>query len=228
MIGVIGGTLFCEVDFLKNSVIETVKTSFGDAVIQKSEKVIFINRHGVDKNTPPHLINHPAHMEAFRKNGVKYVIGACSVGSLHSRFKVGSILIPDDYINFFSSTIVNEAKFFTPSFSKHLRELLVKCGKKFCEDIIDGGVYFQTKGPRFETKAEIRMLSQFADVVGMTMPQESSTAQEFDLEYAPICSIDNYANGVSNYSISEDDVRKFSKLNADKIRNIVSAVISAL
>ena len=106
MIGVIGGTLFCEVDFLKNSVIETVKTSFGDAVIQKSEKVIFINRHGVDKNTPPHLINHPAHMEAFRKNGVKYVIGACSVGSLHSRFKVGSILIPDDYINFFSSTVV--------------------------------------------------------------------------------------------------------------------------
>ena len=228
MIGVIGGTLFCEVDFLKNSVIENVKTSFGETVIQKSDKVIFINRHGADKNTPPHLINHPANMEALKKNGVKYVISACSVGSLHSELKIGSILIPDDYINFFSSTTVNEAKFFTPSFSKYLREILVKYGKNICEDIIDGGVYFQTRGPRFETRAEIRMMAQFADIVGMTMAQEASTAQEFDLEYASICSIDNYANGISNYSISEEDVRKFSKLNADKIRKIVSDVIDSL
>ncbi len=228
MIGVIGGTLFCEVDFLKNSKTEIVDTSFGKTVIQKSEKVIFINRHGENKNTPPHLINHPANMEAFKKNGVKYVIGACSVGSLHSELKIGSILIPDDYINFFCSTIINEAKFFTPSFSEYLRKLLIEKGKNFCKDIVDTGVYFQTKGPRFETKAEIRMMAQFADVVGMTMAQEASTAQEIGLEYASICSIDNYANGVSSYSISEEDVRKYSKLNADNIRNIVSAVIASL
>ena len=72
------------------------------------------------------------------------------------------------------------------------------------------------------------MMAQFADVVGMTMAQEASTAQEIGLEYASICSIDNYANGVSAYSISEEDVRKYSKLNADNIRNIVSAVIASL
>ena len=87
--------------------------------------------------------------------------------------------------------------------------MLVEKGKNFCKDIVDTGVYFQTKGPRFETKAEIRMMAQFADVVGMTMAQEASTAQEIGLEYASICSVDNYANGVSSYSISEEDVRKY-------------------
>ena len=36
----------------------------------------------------------------------------------------------------------------------------------------DGGVYWQTIGPRFETPAEIRMMAPHADLVGMTIASE--------------------------------------------------------
>jgi len=38
----------------------------------------------------------------------------------------------------------------------------------------DGGVYLQSMGPRFETKAEIRFMSTVGDVVGMTGTLPSS------------------------------------------------------
>ena len=43
--------------------------------------------------------------------------------------------------------------------------------------VLDGGVYWQTTGPRFETPAEIRVLATFADVVGMTVGSECVAAR---------------------------------------------------
>ena len=60
----------------------------------------------------------------------------------------------------------------------------------------DGGVYWQTIGPRFETPAEIRLIAPHADVVGMTIASECILAGELGLEYAALCVVDNLANGL--------------------------------
>ncbi len=69
----------------------------------------------------------------------------------------------------------------------------------------DGGVYWQTFGPRFETPAEIRFIAQFADVVGMTVASECVLAGELDLAYAAVCVVDNLANGVGDANLTVDE-----------------------
>jgi 5'-methylthioadenosine phosphorylase len=59
-----------------------------------------------------------------------------------------------------------------------------------------GGVYVETRGPRFETAAEVRMLAAHGRVVGMTAASEATLCQERGIGYAMICTVDNWANGI--------------------------------
>jgi 5'-methylthioadenosine phosphorylase len=59
-----------------------------------------------------------------------------------------------------------------------------------------GGVYVETRGPRFETAAEVRLLAAHARVVGMTAASEATLCQERGIGYAMICTVDNWANGI--------------------------------
>ena len=56
--------------------------------------------------------------------------------------------------------------------------------------------YFQTIGPRFETKSEIRFYADYFDLVGMTGSQEATLAQEIGLKFCMMCIVDNMCNGI--------------------------------
>ncbi|MCQ2736409.1 MAG: MTAP family purine nucleoside phosphorylase [bacterium] len=223
MIGIIGGTLFSEAPIFAGAKIECHEGKHGKAFFMRSEKAIFINRHGFGKDTPPHMINHAANMEAFRDLGVSYVIGACSVGSMKPEIPLGSIVIPDDYINLWGITSIfnREIRHVAPRLSEKLTGILADESLKRGKKPICSGVYFQSSGPRFETKAEIRMMSQFSDIVGMTMGQEADAAAEAGIEYAAICSADNYANGIKGSDVTESEVRRMAGENAASIRDII-------
>ena len=47
-------------------------------------------------------------------------------------------------------------------------------------------------------------MSNFADLVGMGMVDEANLAQEMDMQYAAICSVDNYANGLGFPCLTDD------------------------
>lgn len=72
-------------------------------------------------------------------------------------------MVPDDYFNPFD--ILNMSHHYdahvVPEVSAHLRAALLREleGGDFAPH--DGGVYVQTAGPRFETKAEVRFFAQF-------------------------------------------------------------------
>ena len=57
-------------------------------------------------------------------------------------------------------------------------------------------MYVQTKGPRFETKAEIRYFQTVGDVVGMTGGHEATVCADAGLKYAMMCLVDNLCNGL--------------------------------
>jgi 5'-methylthioadenosine phosphorylase len=88
-------------------------------------------------------------------------------------------------------------------------------------EIIDKGIYVQTKGPRLETRAEVSMLCNFADVVGMTMASEATLARESGLTYASMCSVDNYANGIVDEPLDNDKILANATVNGDKIRDFI-------
>jgi len=93
---------------------------------------------------------------------------------------------------------------------------------------IDGGVYWQTIGPRFETPAEIRMIAAHADVVGMTIGSECVIAGELGLEYAVICVVDNLANGLAEGELSVAEMEADRIINATRLRDGLAAVLPRL
>ena len=58
------------------------------------------------------------------------------------------------------------------------------------------GTYLQTFGPRFETKAEIRMYKEFFEYVGMTGANEATLAQEQGMGFCMVGLIDNMCHGL--------------------------------
>ena len=92
----------------------------------------------------------------------------------------------------------------------------------------DGGVYWQTSGPRFETPAEIRLLAAHADLVGMTIASECVVACELGLAYAAVCVVDNLANGVAARPLSPAELERDRERNAERLHADLAAALPEL
>nr|QNO50276.1 S-methyl-5'-thioadenosine phosphorylase [Methanosarcinales archaeon ANME-2c ERB4] len=195
MLGIITGTNPIGGEFEERiGRTETVGTEYGDVEVSKRGNAIFLPRHGIAMDTPPHRINHRANISALKESGVDGVVCVCSTASLNPEILPGTLVVPHDYINFGRPLTFydDEIRHIVPALDKGLRSRIVEAshGK-------EGGVYVQMHGPRFETKAEIRVLGQFADIVGMTMANEATLCCEAGIPVAALCTVDNYANGVA-------------------------------
>jgi purine nucleoside phosphorylase len=96
------------------------------------------------------------------------------------------------------------------------------------EPLVDGGVYWQTVGPRLETPAEIRHISRDADVVGMTAASEAIVAAELGLAYAVVCAVVNYANGVGDVELSVDELREGERATRERLASVLDSVLPNL
>ena len=225
-IGIIGGGNLYHLRLLKGAELKILTTPYGKAFYYLINNSPLILRHGVPKNKPPHEINYQANIFAFNKLGVGYIFSFNSVGSCKKFIKPGEFLIPHDYINFDILTFYNKkCRYTTPEISPKLRKVLTEILKKSKFNFKDKGVYFQTKGSRFETKAEINLIKNFADVVGMTIAKEATLSKELNLEYVSLCSIDNYANGVIKIPLTQEVVEKHESKIKGKIEKIIQEIL---
>jgi len=206
-----------------------IATEFGKVVVFFSDRIAFIPRHGKNPkhHILPHLINHQANLKALKDIGVKEVIGINSTGSLKKKLKPGTIVVPDDFIMFpgTPTTLCEKAFHITPKLSPEVRRKWLDAAHDCAIKVIDGGVYWQTTGPRLETKAEIKMMSRFADLVGMTMASEAAVSQELGLSYASLCSVDNYGHGLGEKELTIEEIRHHARRNTDVILKIVMRYI---
>jgi 5'-methylthioadenosine phosphorylase len=235
VIGIIGGTLLLENDFLEDREETELRTPFGVAEVDLGHlngvEVAVIQRHGRRKNRPPHMVNHPANFYAFKALGAEKVIGLGSVGCLREEVEIPALIIPHDYIDFFSSaTVFNDSLvYITPGFDETVRKVLIETAKEVSSlPVIEKGVYFQTRGPRLETRAEIAMIKNFADCVGMTAGSEATVAKELGIRYAVICTMDNYAHGIKGETVDYEVIIKRAKENAKSCLEIVRRAVKRL
>jgi 5'-methylthioadenosine phosphorylase len=110
----------------------------------------------------------------------------------------------------------------TPTLDDTVRRKWIEAARDIGVTVVDGGVYWQTKGPRLETKAEIAMMTGFADVVGMTMASEAVIARELDLPYASLCSVDNFAHGIGKKALTMKEILIHARQNAAAITRIIT------
>ena len=83
-------------------------------------------------------------------------------------------------------------------------------------------------GPRFETRAEIRLAATAADVIGMTMASECVAANQLGLAYAGVCIVDNLANGVAGVELTLEEFRRAAAANAVRLLAVLARLVPVL
>jgi len=230
-LGLIGGTVFYGSRLLVEAETRQESTPYGPALVVVSERLAYLPRHGLDPENYvlPHRINHPANLYALRGLGVSRVVGINSTGGLKLSLKPGDIVVPEDFICLAPgpTAALDEVLHITPRLSRALRLSLLQAARAAGVEVVDGGVYWQSPGPRLETRAEIRLIQGFADVVGMTLASEAVVAQELGLEYASLCSVDNYAHGLVAEPPSDAEIRRAAQANGQKMLAVIQKLLEA-
>ena len=221
-LGIIGGTslLFSTLPPLEKRVIPT---PYGRVEVLCGDVNILMRHQG---NVPPHRIHYCANLSALALLGTDRIIAFGSSGSLKPEIRPGSIVLPDDYISLSDIPSIHDhaISHVMPRISQGL---LHELGKEF-PDARLGGTYVQTRGPRIETRAEVAVLSGFADIVGMTVASEATLACELGIEFAAICTVDNYANGLGAEVLSYEHILATSREFADRTARMVSTIITKI
>jgi len=234
MIGVIGGTILLEVEALRGAEAREVSTPYGTAEVDVGSLggacVALVQRHGRKRDKPPHRINHAANLAALASLGARQVIALGSTGCLRAELDLPALMVPHDYINFFETTIYDDRLVHvTPGLDEELRALLIAEARAAGTlPVHDRGVYFQLRGPRLDTRAEVAFSRTIADCVGMTIGSEATIARELGLRYAVLCTLDNYANGVRDAQVDQALINSNARRNAEACLAILGAVIAKL
>lgn len=180
---------------------------------------VVLQRHGLDSYVLPHLIDHFANAAALEELDCDRALALCSVGSLRAELPIGTLIDPDDFIALGASPSgFNDHRAHTiPGFDHAWRRRVREAFEAGGEEIVEGGVYWQSPGPRFETQAEIRLFAAHAQIVGMTLGGECAALCERGIACAAICVVDNMANGVGANPLTLEEFERGQAASAGRL-----------
>src|SRR2546427_2319589 len=140
------------------------------------------------------------------------------------------LAVPHDFLCLWDLPTFHDDKVVhtTPALDERMRTAILAVAKQERVATRARAVYAQTRGPRLETKAEIRLLRDYADVVGMTMASEATLAAEIGLKYASVCTVDNYAHGVTPAPLSYDAIVRAQRRNVKTISRLMGPLLGKL
>ena len=242
MLGVIGGTGLTQLETLKSTRRQIVRTPYGDASQPlifgelSGCDVVFLARHGGGHTIPPHAVNYRANIWALHSVGVKNLLAIATVGGISSDLSAGEIVLPHqiiDYTHGRESTYHDGIELpvmhidFTEPYSSALRAVCLQAASNIHIDLHDGGIYACAQGPRLETAAEInRFERDGATIVGMTGMPEAALARELGLRYAALCPVANQAagRGDSAHGIRYEVMMQKLEITMQKIRAMIEEI----
>jgi 5'-methylthioadenosine phosphorylase len=226
-LGITGGSSFLEGNVLDDATETRVGTDYGEVTVHEGPDYVFLARHGTGVYHPPHRIPHHAHATAFGKLGVSTVVGLNSVGSLDPDLGPGTVVVANDYLSVHPPPTFagDERLHIVPTLDSDLRDLLLRAARATEGPVVDGGVYVETRGPRFETRAEIRWLAGLGDVIGMTAASEATLFQERWIDYAMLGIVDNYANGITGEPLTFEEYEAHRLANVERANAILETLI---
>ena len=230
-LAVMGGHSLLGSGWMHDAPVVEVETEHRPITLHDTGEVVVLQRHGLDRFTNATSLDHRAHVRAVEAAGCDRILGLASAGSLRSDLGVGTFVAPDDFIalhlglSFFDDARGHQI----PGFDPEWRRRIVDTWERETDvPLVDGGVYWQAIGPRFETCAEIRLIAQHADLIGMTIAAECVLAKELGIPYAGVCLVDNLANGLGEATLSVEDFAKGSLDNRARLVRALDAVIPEL
>jgi 5'-methylthioadenosine phosphorylase len=226
----ISGTSIVNSTLFSSWEVKTVETKYGPVTYKTRGEHALINRHGYQFPLPPHAINYRANISALASLGFEDVVSLNSVGSLKRELPPGTFVSCADYVclqqgpaTFFDTELKGGA----PVIANNLiPQLVAALAPEF--QIHTGKVYVQMRGPRFETKAEIRIVQHWGDVIGMTAAHEADLCTELGLRYNSLALIDNYANGLEGTEIDFAKFKDLVKSNQERVNRLFARMLEIL
>lgn len=243
MLGIIGGSGLTQLDGLKVTHREVVRTPYGEPSgaltfgSMHGHEVVFIARHGYGHTIPPHAVNYRANIWALHAQKVSGLVSIASVGGIRPDMKPGVLAIPAQLIDY---TYGRKHTFFdgpeqpvthvdfTHPYCEKMRTNLLQAADSAKVPVINGGVYAATQGPRLESAAEIdRLERDGAGLVGMTGMPEAGLAREIGVSYATVAVVANWAagRGDSSESVHLEDIRAVLAEAMMKVRRLLATLV---
>lgn len=240
---IIGGSGLTQLKDLRDVRREVGRTPYGDPSAPLTigtlgdREVVFLPRHGLSHQIPPHAVNYRANLWVLKSMGVKQVYAVGATGGIDRALKPRDIVIPHQLIDYTydreqtfydgSNSIVRHVDFSYP-YTESLRQNMITAAGQVGIAVHAKGVYAATQGPRLETVAEIdRLERDGGTIVGMTGMPETSLARELGLDYALISLVVNPAAGRAGAAvISMDEINQHLDEGMKNIRRVFEAMLS--
>ena len=177
------------------------------------------------------------YVRVMAKLGVKNLILTNAAGGMLDGMKPADLMIVTDHISLFCESPLRGpnlddfgARFIDQSFVYDkdnvalLKDIAAKLGIKVHE-----GVYCYTKGPQYETPAEIRLIKSLgAGAVGMSTVPEAIVASHCGMKVTAVSCITNLAAGINKTALDHlevlENAKKASGNSCDLIYNFIKAL----
>mgnify|MGYP003306687969 CR=1 FL=1 len=162
--------------------------------------------------------------------GVKALLLTNASGGINLDMKVPELVAITDHLSFHAEPVLrgpNIAEFGTrfPDqchvYDPELTDTLVNCARDL-QIRISRGVYAYSKGPQYETPAEIRAWRILgADCVGMSTVPEAIAASHMGIRVAAMSCITNMAAGISPTPLTHSEVVEEMARSIDKMQDLI-------
>ena len=173
----------------------------------------------------------------MRRLGAEILLLTNAAGGVNQQFRVGDFMVIRDQITDFVPSPLRDGDWsaFGPVFPD-MSDVYdsVLAGKILAAAaragyVLQQGVYLQTSGPAFETKAEIRMFRTLgADAVGMSTAVEATAAHQMGMRVCGMSCITNMACGVTDKPLSGAEVNETAERVAKDFTALVTIIIETV
>ena len=201
----------------------------GKKVVMMQGRFHYYEGHSIQKVVFP--------IKVMKKLGVRTLILTNAAGGVNPAFNPSDLMVITDHINYMGINPligINDDSMgerfpdMSEAYTPRLINLTKKTALKLGIDLQEG-VYIAFSGPSYETPAEIRMARIFgADAVGMSTVPEAIVASWAKMDVVGISCICNSAAGVSNVSLSHEDVIKAADVAKDRFKLLIKELIRSI
>ncbi|NSW88273.1 S-methyl-5'-thioadenosine phosphorylase [bacterium] len=239
-VAIIGGSGLYDVENPSEAEELNIVTPWGptsDSILKVEQdglEVYFLSRHGRGHIIGPSQINFRANIYALKFLGIDWIISVSAVGSLKEEIEPGTIVVPDQFIDFTKNRFntffdegivahVSMAKPISESLSSKMVDACAKLGFPYSQ----GGTYVCIEGPQFSSLAESNFYRSLgADIIGMTNMPEAKLAREAEMCYSTLALSTDYDCWHKDHdSVTVDEVVTTMKKNVKNARLVISEVL---
>jgi 5'-methylthioadenosine phosphorylase len=243
-IGIITGSGTYALPDFEDARAQDVDTEFGAARVTAGRfagaDVLHVSRHGDGHARLSSQVTHQANIAALRDLGADAILGVTVCGAVDPTLELGTLVVFDD-LHFLANRLPDGSIctlhtepgragrghwIYESPFSAPLREALLAGARDAGLTVRDGGCYGHVDGPRFNTRAEIRMLAQCGvTAVSQTAGPETVLSGEAEIPYALIGYATDYANGVQEVATPVAELVRLIEASPEAFARTLTAAL---